>query len=65
MYLIECNDDASLCIVEDNEVFCDENVQVRDVITFVYQRKYYTGTIIMHSGKSEKIYYIYYLLITQ
>lgn len=51
MYLIECKDDASLCIVEDNEVICNESVQIEHVVKFIYEKKYYTGTIIQHSDK--------------
>ncbi|XP_036141533.1 myb-like protein X isoform X1 [Monomorium pharaonis] len=50
MYLIECDDDASLCIVEDHEIICDdESVQIGNIVQFVYQKKLYKGRIIMHS----------------
>ncbi|XP_036138740.1 uncharacterized protein LOC118644383 isoform X1 [Monomorium pharaonis] len=50
MYLIECDDDASLCIVEDHEIICDdESVQIGNIVQFVYQKKLYEGKIIMHS----------------
>lgn len=55
MFLIECNSDNSLCIVENEDVICDNTVDVEidDEVIFISGGKEFKGYVKMYSGKSK------------
>lgn len=58
MYLINCDEDDSYCIVDDTDViYDDDNPPISgEKVLFHWQKSTYEGIIIMHSGKSVCIY---------
>lgn len=52
MFLIKCEDDSFYCVINDEDVICDKDV-VKDgeVVSFFWNKKKFSGVIIMRSGK--------------
>ncbi|XP_011862356.1 PREDICTED: uncharacterized protein LOC105558980 [Vollenhovia emeryi] len=54
MFLIQCEDDSSYCIVDNHDVICDENIiENGDTVTFFWNKKKFSGNIIMRSENVE------------
>ena len=52
MYIIKCEEDGSFCMVENEDVICDENVvEIGDYVPFIWNTKRFTGRIVKCSGK--------------
>ncbi|XP_036138959.1 myb-like protein X isoform X1 [Monomorium pharaonis] len=56
MFIINCKNDGSYCLVNDNAVICDyESVKKGDAVTFFYNQKSYQGVVIMRSDNVSSI----------
>lgn len=51
MFLLKCDEDESYCMVNDEDVIFDyETVKKGETVQFYYNKKQYTGDVIMFSG---------------
>lgn len=65
MFLIECNSDNSLSIIDDEFVVYDNTVDVEtdDEVIFLSGGKEFKGYVKMHSGKSNNIFIIRHYIV--
>lgn len=53
MFLINCKEDNSFCIVEEDDVLCDKATIAEDKeVLFLWNKKTFLGKIIKKSGKT-------------
>lgn len=58
LFLIECDLDNSLCIVDENDLMCDsEAVKISDNVQFFYKKKVCLG--IVKSISCKNFFYLY------
>ncbi|XP_024890773.1 uncharacterized protein LOC112466738 [Temnothorax curvispinosus] len=56
MFLLKCDEDESYCMVTDEDViFDDETVKKGETVRFYYNKKQYTGTVLMFSDNQDAI----------
>jgi len=58
MYLIECIDDNSYCIVEDEYVYGDGKIEEHSVVHFDWNGRSHEGVVKMKSGKQKYNFYM-------
>lgn len=51
MFVLKCDEDGSYCMVNDKDViFDDKTVKRGDTVQFYYNKKIYTGDVMLFSG---------------
>lgn len=64
MFIIECQQDNFLSIVEEGDVICDQDtVQIGDSVAFMHKHKRYEGIVKANSGK-ESMQYLKFIFNT-